>query len=456
MNVLVLEASTSSVKAMIYGGGRALAEKAAPISRQGDAAHILSQLVSLGAAVAEDIPVDCVSLVSIWHSLVLLEGEEAVSPLWTWQNGDFGREAATSLSKEQKRRFYLETGCMPHGMYPLYMLKRLGREGSLKGKKLLSAGGYLFSMLTGEYAETLSMASGSGLLSLAERDYSPMILKWADIEREALPRLLALPSPGRLNGTFASLLGIKEGTPVFPAQPDGGMNHFGIDDDRDMTLSVGTSGAVRMLAEGRGEPWGIWRYLSWDGKILAGAASSGACNCLDWAKNRFFGPKIPYEELSQYPVNRRNLPFFMPYLYGERCPGWDESRRAGFWGLEPAHGPIALYHSVMEGILLAIRQCYDAVVQYCGEPRRIFVSGGILKDMNWLAMLAGILGRDISIDVWAQASLMGGALLALRYFGETEVQQREEERLYPREEDAALYQQRYAKFLAYYEAGQHD
>ena len=452
MKLLVLEASTSSLKAMVYDSAAgADAQAAVPIRNRKSAEALLQELSTLARQLAQGLAIEAIALVGIWHSLVLIEPDgTAASRLYTWEDAAFGAPAAAMLSEQERDYLYQETGCMPHGMYPLAMLKRLGIEGCLRGKRVCSAGGYVFFMLTGRWEESLSMASGSGLVSLRQGEYCPAALEWAGLKQENLPALGSWRRPGRLGKAFANLLGLREGIPVLPAYPDGAMNHFALEDVRDMTLSVGTSAAVRMLADGEGKAAGIWRYLSADDEILAGAATSGACNCLDWARDSFFGREIAYETLSQYPVERAGLPYFLPYLFGERCPGWDDSRRGGFCGLERTHGLIEMYHSVMEGILFGVRQCYDAVTAYCGAPRRILVSGGILKDMTWLAMLAGILGRDISIDCWEQASLMGGAALGLRCLGEDIRPTREEERIYPREEDVALYHGRYIRFLEYY------
>ena len=35
---------------------------------------------------------------------------------------------------------------------------------------------------------------------------------------------------------------------------------------------------------------------------------------------------------------RGDVPVFLPFLFGERCPGWCDSRRAGFYQVKASHG----------------------------------------------------------------------------------------------------------------------
>ena len=141
---------------------------------------------------------------------------------------------------------------------------------------------------------------------------------------------------------------------MLPGYPDGALNQVGAGALKPgvMTFSVGTSGALRMSVEKPILPKkpSTWCYLSPNG-WLSGAATSGACNCLDWLKTKFFTPNIPYEAIEAQAGEVEDMPIFLPFLFGERCPGWNDEWQGGFCNLLPQHGPADMYHSVQEGVL---------------------------------------------------------------------------------------------------------
>ena len=48
-----------------------------------------------------------------------------------------------------------------------------------------------------------------------------------------------------------------------------------------------------------------------------------------------------------YPAK---APLFLPFIYGERCPGW-EKPLGRIQGLKPHHGVAEMYYAVLEDLL---------------------------------------------------------------------------------------------------------
>ena len=149
-----------------------------------------------------------------------------------------------------------------------------------------------------------------------------------------------------------------------------------------MTLSVGTSGALRLAYDEPVLPENAstWCYYVLNGKRLAGAATSGAGNCLEWfAKKAYKGSGLKFKQLDKIAmeVNVEKAPIFSPFLFGERNPGWQDSRQGGFMGLKSHHEIGDLYHAVLEGVLFNLFQCYKTLINITGEPQEIRISGGI-------------------------------------------------------------------------------
>ena len=81
-------------------------------------------------------------------------------------------------------------------------------------------------------------------------------------------------------------------------------------------------------------------------------------------------------------------------------------------GLATGASWVCYYRAVQEGVLFSLRHCLDQMEEQAGEPRRIFLSGGILQSPGWTQMCADILGRELELAAVAQASMTGAAVTA--------------------------------------------
>ena len=102
-----------------------------------------------------------------------------------------------------------------------------------------------------------------------------------------------------LSESTAKRIGIKAGIPVVPSHPDGALNQVGNYAHKPgvMTLSVGTSGALRVSTRNpilpKGNELGCYCVVeNW----ISGAAISGACNCLNWFKEKFLCNMFSYAQ----------------------------------------------------------------------------------------------------------------------------------------------------------------
>lgn len=431
MKVLVLESSTSSAKAMLYDTDTGAAEvrsqpyrhRHADTSTQ-DASDIFHQTADIGKALCEGKAVDAIALSGTWHGVMLCGRDMApVTPIYQWSyTGASDICKALRTDEAFVDWFYRRTGCMVSAIYPVFKLKLLAEQGyGLKNYVALGQGTYNFFRLTGHVADTPSMASGTGLLNTHTRDYDAEILDFVGIGQEQLPELTGFDRPQPLSTQGAAILGLHAGIPVVPAGPDGGLNQLGAGAAGKgiITFSVGTSGAMRLTVDRPvlADDHSLWCYISpmsW----LSGAATSGCCNCVDWAKQRLFPEGMSYADIERsFTVGPEDTPVFLPFLYGERCPGWDDARQAVFAGITPQHDAHALYHAVLEGTLYNLYQCYLKLCECNGMPRQIQLSGGILRSAYWTQMCADLFGTEMTCADIEHGSMTGGAMLALKALG---------------------------------------
>lgn len=429
MNILVLESSTTSAKAMLYDTDRGTYEvKAKAYTLDSDdvtihnAQKVFLETAEVGKTLCAGKKVDIISLSGTWHSMMLCDKEmKPQTPIYLWSY-----TGAADLCKELRKDneyvqwFYQKTGCMVNAIYPAFKLKLLKQKGcQLKNYLIAGQGTYNTYRLTGERVITDCVASGTGLLNIHTKKFDTELLKEIGIEENQLGRIVTYKDTFPLQKEGAALLGLKEGIPVIPTSSDGGLNQVGAGalENGVMTFSVGTSGAIRLTTQKPIIPKtpSTWCYLS-PKSWLSGAATSGCCNCIDWFKQRMFPEGMSYEEIEK-GFQGKDTPVFLPFLFGERCPGWQDERSGGFFDVKPYHKANDFYHGILEGILFNLYQCYEVLSSINGVPKKIKLSGGILHSKYWTQMCADIFGVAMNVDEIEHSSLLGGAVLGLELLG---------------------------------------
>lgn len=443
MAVLMLEISTSSVKVMVVDAQfKVQCEFSEKILFQDgiqDPDPICETAFRLGKQAAASYQskenggeIRAVGIVSTWHnSLVIDRAGAPKTPAYTWTYREPGRTAAAFREADPAHAlaYYQKTGCIVNGTYVSFRMKYFTEQGFTfkKGDLLIDQGTYLFYLLTGALRESFSMASGTGLFHLRNLAWDADIAAEMGVPLSVLPELCDYDTCAPLQKGAAQRLGLSQGIPVVTAHPDGAMNQVGDDalSPGTMTLSVGTSAALRLVTDRAVLPEtpSLWCYYA-PGSYLTGAATGGCANCVDWFAKELCGNVFSYGELDRMAAEDLqkadgcDSPVFLPFLFGERSPGWSEYRRGGFLHVKGQHGAGALYRSVLEGICFNIRQCYEILCKYNGAPERIHVSGGIVRSAVWSSMLANVLQRELCLSPVQNASTVGGAKLALYAAGE--------------------------------------
>ncbi len=316
--------------------------------------------------------------------------------------------------------------------------------------------------MTGEEAVSKIIASGTGFFNINTLDWDSDLLNFAGIDESALSPLVEPTYYAYLTETAAKEMGLPSGIPVVIGGSDGALNQIGAGamEEGIMTLSVGTSGALRLTSEMPvipPEP-STWCYYLADGKRIAGAATAGAGNCVDWFVKRLnIHSGLGFDELESYMegIDRGEAPIFLPFLYGERCPGWEDERQGSFYGITGNHLIGDMYYSLLEGILFNLYHCYIILTEVMNVPDEIRISGGITNSDIWLQMAADIFQREIITSQIEHASIIGGVALALNAMGELkslyEFSSPIGKVIEPNPDMATFYRRRFEKYLEIYE-----
>ena len=475
MNVIGLEVSTSAAKGILFSLEEGVIKTVSVQYREGaetltiDPQEVLTAAKAVLTRIVEstDRPISAIGLGGAWHSLLLLDEKRLpLGPIYTWADVS----ASSTVERLRKDRefvlgCYQRTGNMVHAMYPAwkyYHLQATAPETIQRTRFISSQLEYVFEHLTGETGVSKCLASASGFFNIHQLDWDEEILRFVNLDRSQFAELKEPPFAAGLRAALAQETGLAAGIPVTVGYADGALNQVGIGGDREgiMSFSVGTSAAIRMVSPVPKIPAtpSTWCYYLYHGKRLVGASTQGACSCVDWFLNNL-PPNLRSYDLLEEAASKIKIaeaPFFLPFLFGERCPGWQDRRLGNFMDLKPGHGLGDLYFAILEGVLFNVYHCYQILTEIGGVPEEIMISGGIMNSRLWLQMAADIFERDLLTTGVTNDSTVGAAILGLQAAGGMQVGEgfvpKTSRGTPPPSKNSPLYRERFQRYLELYQA----
>jgi len=281
---------------------------------------------------------------------------------------------------------------------------------------------YIRRLLTGEWATDASDASGTLLLDVRRRDWSPEILDALEIPRAWLPKVYEGPDvTGRLLPAVADALGLPAGIPVAAGGGDNaaaavgtGVITAGI-----VSASIGTSGVVFAHADTfTPDPSGrIHAFChAVPGAYHLMAVTLAAGGSFRWWRDVLGGETDDdaYEAMTAdaagVPPGAEGL-LFLPYLTGERTPLLDPFARGVFVGLTARHTRAHLTRAVMEGVTYSLRAGLEIMRELGVSAADVRATGGGARSPLWRQMQADIFATPVRRTVAEEGPAFGAALL---------------------------------------------
>ena len=277
---------------------------------------------------------------------------------------------------------------------------------------------YLNHLLTGAYATDVSDASGMLLLDVATRGWSAPMLELCGLTESQLPRVYeSYEKIGALLPEVASELGLPEGVVVCAGAGDNAAAAVGTGcvGAGSMNVSLGTSGTVFIPTAGF-SPVGdrIHSFCHADGgwHLMGCILSAASCNAW-WVGDILGSQDFAGEQAGIDAADASlGLPYFLPYLMGERTPHNDVCARGSFVGMSMSTTRADMTRAVLEGVAFAIRDSVEIARGLGVDVAASTVCGGGAKSPLWLQMLANVLGIELRLPTTEQGPGYGGALLA--------------------------------------------
>ncbi|OLB99609.1 MAG: hypothetical protein AUH30_04805 [Candidatus Rokubacteria bacterium 13_1_40CM_68_15] len=368
-----------------------------------------------------------VGVATFWHGLLGFDATgHAATPIYMWADTRSAQEATLLAGALDEAALHARTGCHVHTSYWPARLRWLARERPAEIQRVArwgSIGEHLELAFFGEAATSVSMASATGLFDQVALTWEPTALAAAGIESRQLFPLVDRHEPRRgLRPAWARRWPALRGVPWFPAVGDGAASNAGsecIDPSR-VALNIGTSAALRAMTTAPGPPpRGLWRYrLDRRLAIVGGALSEGG-NLLAWCREVLRLPEGAATEAAIAPLAADSHGLtVLPFIAGERAPGWRGDQRATISGLRLDTTAAHIMRAMLEAVALRLGIVHELLMPCVATDHAVVASGGAFAhSRTWAQIITDVLGRPITVLPDEEATSRGAALLALSALG---------------------------------------
>lgn len=373
---------------------------------------------------------DAVSISSAMHSIILVNDKhKAITPLITWEDTRSEKIAAALRKSATGKVIYEATGTPVHSMSPLCKIKWF-RDNEKKvfdeAAKFISIKEFIWFRLFGKYETDYSVASSTGLFNIKTLKWNTNSLKFCNISTSQVSQPVTTDFiRSGISADMASTLHLDTNTKFCIGASDGCLANVGSNavEHDSVALTIGTSGAVRIASPVPISNYRamIFNYVLDDSTFISGGPVNNGGNVLKWMFKTFAKNSSPsdkdykniFNEIKKIPAGSEGL-IFLPYLYGERAPIWDERGSGVFFGIRSLHTNAHFFRAALEGVCFALNSILEILEASTKAIQQLNVSGGFVHSKIWMQILADVTGKKICLIQTEDASSIGAALMGMK------------------------------------------
>jgi gluconokinase len=153
-------------------------------------------------------------------------------------------------------------------------------------------------------------------------------------------------------------------------------------------------------------------------RSLVGGALNEGGNVVAWCREHLRLPDDDAELERAVAAAPAGVLDTLPFLAGERAPGWRGDARAALSGLTLATTAASVLRAFMEAVACRLALVYERLAPLASAGHRVIASGSALHhSATWAGIVADALGVPVTLSRARQASSRGAALRALAGLG---------------------------------------
>ena len=355
-----------------------------------------------------------------------------IRPMLSWQDARTGEEVA-DISKLIDPQKYYEISGMPLGttwnITKILWMRKNEPDLYKKTYKFVQLQDIVLKAFgADDFCTDLPDLAFYGVWDVTKLEWSKVLLDSFEITPEQFGKPT---NPGtkvsEISQAMAERTGFAAGTPVCVGAGDQNCGVVGMGSVTSgmATVSLGTGGLVVLSLDKRIPGFGGLMITNhavpgmWEMEGLSNAAASSY---------RWFRDVIGTRELEMEKTSGRNAYeylndlasqakpgskglLYLPYLGTAATPRWNSNARAAFIGMSFAHGRAEMTRSIMEGVVLEIRDMMDGWIKAGVELTTLRLGGGATKSPLWNQIQADVYGRPVETLKTSEATVLGAAIL---------------------------------------------
>jgi xylulokinase len=385
---------------------------------------------SLAQANLRGDQISCVGFSGQMHGAVMLDAKgEVVRPALIWcdvRTEKQCRELNERIGAERLIQLTCNPALPNFTLTKFLWVRENEPENWKRVRSVMLPKDYVRFRLTGERAIDVADASGTLMLDVAKRRWSPEVLQAAEIDPSVLPAVFESPDVcGKVSAAGAAATGLAAGTPVVAGAGDqaAGATGMGIVIPGAVSATIGTSGVVfaatdRPALDPRGRLHTFCHAVPGRWHVMGVTQAAGLS--LRWFRDNFASTSAqsvgdPYEKLTAeaatVPAGADGL-LWAPYLMGERTPHLDADARGALVGLTASHTRAHIVRAILEGVAFSLKDTFTIFDEMRVPVKSIRLGGGGARSPLWRQIQADVYNHDVEIVEAEEGAAYGAAILA--------------------------------------------
>jgi xylulokinase len=287
---------------------------------------------------------------------------------------------------------------------------------------------YITYRLTGVRSIEHNWALESGLMSFAERRFTPELVEPAGIDLARLPPIRRSHEViGTVTRQAAEATGLAPGTPVIAGCADHVASAYvaGAARDGDLVLKFGGAGDILLsTATAVTDPRLFIDYHVIPGLYFSNGCTAAAGSLLNWivrhlasgerenAAKAGLSVHAWLDRMADEVAPGSEGVVLLPYVLGEKTPLHDPYARGTLVGLGLHHNLGHIWRAALEGVIFGFRHHVEVFRERGLPVTRVFAcDGGAASDL-WLQIAADAIGRPVQRIERHPGSSLGAAYVA--------------------------------------------